>query len=189
MPHLHKFINKDGQEWQQPNNTKAVHLCYRLCVCVCVCVSLSHPVFGSQPVRSTPLARHKTGSQHKRMGGLWGHRSQGRSQDSRHWQGRKLLFQLTGTPSDKSLINLLNFVWSRSDSTSLESIPVTSSLSSCTNALIWPMNKAVSLNSQVIAGQQHNTVKKKYIYIYSNCIDHLLARIVVNGWNLPLWGC
>lgn len=43
--------------------TVKVHSCYiRVCVFMFVCFAFSIQVLGLQPARSTPLARHKTGS-------------------------------------------------------------------------------------------------------------------------------
>lgn len=64
--------------------------------CVSTC-AFSNQVFGSEPRQSTPLARHKTGSWHKRMGGLTasGHWSQSRSQHRTQWRGRKFTSTIT----------------------------------------------------------------------------------------------
>lgn len=109
----------------------------RWTVCVNVCILLSHPGFGSQPTQSTPLARHKTGSSHKRMGGLTarGHRSQSRSQHRTHWRGWKFTRAIT----------LLCFLWSHSEGDQVWS----ASLKFRPRRLLRTMNKTIyPLNTQ-----------------------------------------
>lgn len=112
----------------------------RWTVCVNVCVLLSHPGFGSQPTQSTPLARHKTGSWHKRMGGLTvrGQRSQSRSQHRTHWRGRKFT----------SAITLLCLLWSHSEGDKVWSAPLKfrpRCLLRTMNKIINPLDTSVEL--------------------------------------------
>lgn len=122
-----------------------MHSCYiGVCVFVCMYVHVCACVFrfliqvlGSQPARSTPLARHKTGSWHKRMGGLT-------VKDTGAKAGAKTV--------DTDEVGSYCF--------SLQASTVTRILS-----LYWtyydPMMMATSSYLELFASQQHNTGCKK----------------------------
>lgn len=129
------------QRWagvKQTNNMKAVHRRYiGVCVPVCECVRFAFSsrfwlaaseVYSSGATQDRKLTYKNGGTDCERYG------NQGRSQDGRHWQARKLVFELTG------IITLLNLLWSHGDSqvwTAFQDRKDTPEVSPCTDAAVY----------------------------------------------------
>lgn len=117
---------------QYEGSAPLLHVCVPVCECLRFAFSsrfwlTASEVYCSGATQDRKLTYKNGGTDCERYG------SQGRSQDGRHWQARKWVFELTG------IITLLNLLWSHGDSqvwTAFQDRKRTSEVSPCTWILL-----------------------------------------------------